>query len=152
MCYDASMNLKDLLKLAGEQGKVVVVDENGEVKGVFLSFADYQSLSAGLLEQAAAIDPEQINREILEAQLRENMDLSNHSETVVPAIQMPEAISQLLQERAQTLFVSQPAPPTIAEIVYDVREESVDPSALGSLGPQVSVDAEEEIKPNFDDI
>ena len=39
------MILKDFLKLAGQQGKVVVVGEDGNVRGVFLSFDEYQKLS-----------------------------------------------------------------------------------------------------------
>lgn len=129
------MNIKDLLQLAGKQGKVVIVSETGEVKGVFVDYAEYQRLSFGKTAAEPAADPERINREILEAQLKDNMDLNNNLETLAGdmKLKMPEPIGKALQQRAQSLFVSQPAP----DINY---------------GPRVSIEAEEEIKPNFDDI
>lgn len=152
MCYDAFMNLKELLKLAGQQGKVVVVGEDGEVKGVIVSFEEYQELNAARPEKISVPDPEKINREILEAQLKDNMDLSTPNiETIPTELKMPESIGQILQARASSLFVSQPAPPTIEEFAYDPREEVSDPNAGRLSGPRVAVD-EEEIKPNFDDI
>lgn len=152
MCYDAFMNLKDLLQLAGEQGRVVIVGDDGEVKGVLVSYDEYVRSGAAAANVKPTIDPETINREILEAQLKDNVDLSiPNIETIPTKIKMPESIGQILQARASTLFVSQPAPPTIEEFVYDPREEVTDPNAGRLSGPRIAVE-EEEIKPNFDDI
>ncbi len=146
------MNLKDLINLAGQQGKVVVVNDEGEVKGVFLGEAEYRKMSGSEKPQVEEVDREKINREILEAQLRENMDLGESNlETIGGPIKMPEPIGQILQDRARSLFVSHPAAARVDEIDYDPREEVMDPNYGRLAAPRVSMD-DEEIKPNFDDI
>lgn len=147
------MNLKDLLKLAGEQGKVVIVGEDGEIKGVLVSHSDYSKSNPAFDKPVPPVeDPEKVNRAILEAQLKDNMDLSGGSnlETIEPDLKMPEPISQILQDRARNLFVARPAP-ALEDYAYDPREEVVDPKYGRVNAPLVSVD-QEEIKPNFDDI
>lgn len=177
------MNLKDLLQFAGQEGKVVIAGEDGEVKGVFLSFAEYQRLAGVELGQAAPAgpDPEKVNREILDAQLTDTVDSSNknletisesttesHVEPVgesVPdelpqTVIMPSPIKNILARRAKDLFMNQPygrqEPPQ-----YDLREEVMDPTFDEPImyppvqvitQPKVESDADEEIKPNFDDI
>src|SRR5690349_17246168 len=70
--YHIYMNLKDFLKLAGQQGKVVVVGDDGSVKGVFLPFDEYQKLTGGPSAEKVQEDiTEKVNREILLAQLEE---------------------------------------------------------------------------------
>lgn len=152
MCYYAVMNIKDLIKLAGDQGKVLVIGDDGEMKGVFLSYADYQKLSGQTQTAVAGPDPEKINREILEAQLKENIDASNKNlEVIAPPLSAPTPIANILSERARDLFVSHPYGRQEAPL-YDLREEVMDPNFNKPMPPQVDVDNEEEIKPNFDDI
>ncbi len=147
------MNLKELLKLAGQQGKVVVVGDDGDVKGIFITYAEYQKIHPQSDAIATRIDPETINREILEAQLKDNIAPSNHNlETIQAEVAMPESIGQILQERAQNLFVSKPAPPTMDEINYDPREESEHPAMQRTASPTISIAEDEEIKPSFEDI
>ncbi len=154
------MNLKELLQFSDRNGKVMVVNEDGEVKGVFLSYEEYKRLAGavgGTQSIPAAPDPEKINREILEAQLSETIDTSNQNletiqddvDGVVPySVIMPTPIKNILHRRAKDLFMSQPygrqEPPH-----YDLREEVIDPT-FGQ--PFVDTEGDEEIKPNFDDI
>ncbi|QQS23157.1 hypothetical protein IPM19_01150 [bacterium] len=161
------MDIKDLLQLAGKNGKVIIVNEDGEVKGVFLSEGQYAGLTPknGVGDKIAvpALDPEVVNREILQAQLSDNVDLDNKNlETIAPVnpIHMyspPSPIKNILARRARDLFVSSPygrqEPPE-----YDMREEVMDPTfgqppimQTPSASPMVE-DSDEEIKPNFDDI
>jgi hypothetical protein len=150
------MELKDFLKLAGKQGKVVVLGEDGAVKGVFLPIAEYQRLAGteqGREEQSKQDIAEKVNREILQAQLEEVISpldaaISHNSPESVespeitdtsllgsnPMIPMSNAerLDSLLSRRAQTLFKSVP---------------------YNSIPPEVTTTAaDEEIKPNFDDI
>ncbi len=141
------MSINDLLKLAGEQGKVVVVGEDGSVKGVFLQFDDYQKISGNksIAEQKEDI-AEKVNREILNAQLEEVMSprdiaISNMplNSPLYPEIVDPvefssnaERIDSLLNKRAQNLFKSIPYNYSVPEVVTSAEDE--------------------EIKPNFDDI
>ncbi len=140
------MTLKDFLKLAGEQGKVVVVGEDGSVKGVFLPYEQYQKISGGKsYDQQKEDVTEKVNREILNAQLEEVMAPSDVTISHAPVSTLPvsgefelefnsnaERIDSLLSKRAQNLFKSIP---------YDYSV------------PEVSTaSADEEIKPNFDDI
>lgn len=173
------MNLKDLIKLASRDGKIVVIGDDGEVKGVFLSYDEYARL-AGVMNAAGPAEhgpnAEKVNREILEAQLNEHVDLSNKNlETVAPLhagapnvpLAEPWPIKNILARRARDLFASQPygrqEPPE-----YDPRQEVVDPNfgstlvypplsakpapAASMLSPRVETDGDEEIRPNFDDI
>lgn len=146
------MNLKELLKLAGEQGKVVVVGDDGEVKGIFVSYAEYQKNHPGKGAEQPQHDAEKVNREILEAQLKDNIAPSNHNlETVEPEVELPESIGEILQQRAQNLFVSRPAP-GLDNFDYDPREESEHPAMQRTASPTISIADDEEIKPSFEDI
>lgn len=143
------MILQDLIKLAGQQGRVVVVGEDGEVKGVFLSYSDFQQLTGDVNEANPQLDPEKINREILEAQLKDTVDLSNKNlEILDKTIQMPTPIQDILSRRVKDLFVTHPYGRQEAP-EYDLRQEVMDPS-FGQ--PIIETESEEEIKPNFDDI
>lgn len=140
------MTLDDLLKLAGEQGRVVVVGEDGAVKGVFLPYEHYQKISGGKsYDQQKEDVAEQVNREILNAQLEEVMAPSDVVISHLPQTPVPipeesvlefstnaERIDSLLSKRAQNLFKSIP---------YDYSVPEVNTAS-----------ADEEIKPNFDDI
>jgi hypothetical protein len=137
------MNLQDFLKLAGKQGKVVVLGEDGNVKGVFLPMAEYQKLSGVKSPEKQKEDIiEKVNREILQAQLEEVISSADaaigNSETETQNPGLPqyannaERIDSLLNKRAQDLFKSMP---------YDFTAPEV-----------TSMAGDEEIKPNFDDI
>ena len=63
--------LKDLINLAkADGGKFFVMDESGEAKLVIMGIEDYQKLLLGKLQKQVE-DVEKINRQILEAQLKE---------------------------------------------------------------------------------
>ncbi len=127
------MNIPDLLKLAGEQGKVVILDEQGNLKAVLLSGDDYQTLTGGqTAQQTAETDAERVNREILQAQLEEVMALPGIAQ---PDMDPPESIGSVLSRRAEDLFRSLPINPH-----------------TNFSAPEVTTEADEEIKPNFDDI
>lgn len=141
------MEIKDLLKLAGEQGKVVVVGEDGSVRGVFLQLEDYQKISGNksVAEQKEDI-AEKVNREILQAQLEEviapsDIAISNSPLNLPLALEVTEPqefsnnaerIDSLLNKRAQNLFKSIPYNYSVPDVVTSAEDE--------------------EIKPNFDDI
>lgn len=133
------MDLKDFLQLAGKQGKVVVMGEDGNVKGVFLPFSEYQRLSGMPVKEAVEKEDiaEKVNREILKAQLEEVISTVDggtaRSQFVQPEPLEPvERIDSLINRRAQDLFKSIPN--------YDY------------VPPEVATSNDEEIKPNFDDI
>ncbi len=74
--YYRYMNIQELLKIAGEQGKVVIVDAEGSIQGVYLDYVEYQKLTCTSTKGAKPSDKlneqiERINREILQAQLEE---------------------------------------------------------------------------------
>ncbi len=136
------MNLKDFLNLAGQQGKVVVIDEDGNVKGVFLSFDEYQKISGNKsYDQQQEDIAEKANREILQAQLEEVIAASDGG----TAVNLPERIDSVLSKRAQELFKSIPfdepgMQPTLNSPHRDYRT------------PEVATTSDEEISTNFDDI
>jgi PHD/YefM family antitoxin component YafN of YafNO toxin-antitoxin module len=132
------MNIQELLNLAGEQGKVVIVDDKGELKAVLLSGAEYKHL-AQLPSNAeiAESEAEAINREILLAQLEEVMGLPAAAQ---PMPDPAERIDSLLARRAEDLFRSVPA------------DKPLPHPYSNFTAPEVATEADEEIKPNFDDI
>ncbi len=65
------MNFKELIQLCeGDNSKIFVVDEAGDVKLVVMGAVEFQGLLMTQAEQEV-IDTETINREILKAQLVE---------------------------------------------------------------------------------
>jgi hypothetical protein len=174
------MNLKDLIQFANQDGKVIVAGDDGEVKGVFMSFAEYQRITGSTMttkQVPTGPDPEKINREILQAQLTDTLDIENKNLEVITEpiakpqsqfVSPPSPIKNILAKRAKDLFMNQPfgrqEPP-----LYDLREEVMDPDFDKPLQspavepyvsqstqvysqPLVETDSDEEIKPNFDDI
>lgn len=130
------MTIQELLKLAGEQGKVVVVDEQGELKAVLLTGSEYQRLAGAASTDTAESEAERINREILLAQLEEVMGLP----ATMPSIaEPPERIDSVLSRRAEDLFRSLP-----------IDKPPIHPYQNFTTPEVTSTD--EEIKPNFDDI
>ena len=148
MLYNAHMTIQELLKLAGDQGKVVVVDEAGDVKGVFLSYESYQQTAGTSLASVKPVapDPEIVNREILEAQLQDDAVLPAPAEAVQS--DTAERLDSLLSRRAEQLFRAMPH--RVERDFHDLRSEVIDPN-FNFNAPDVSTD-DEVIKPNFDDI
>lgn len=149
--YTAPMNIKDLMQLAGKQGKVIVVNELGDVQGVFMSFNAYQKLSGSIpiteVKEQPKPDPEKINREILESQLAEEEILSATEDPAKIEKQAPlEKLDSLLSKRAEQLFKSIPYNYTGRP---DLRSEVIDPN-YDFNAPESNDD--EVIKPSFDDI
>ena len=143
------MNVNDFLKLAGEQGKVIILGEDGNAKGVFLPFDEYQKMSGGKSHEEQKEDiAEKVNREILQAQLEEVIAPADGGN--VPTASTAERIDSLISKRAQELFNSIPhmdehaAPinlPSAASLPYNFV-----------AAPEVATTSDEEIRPNFDDI
>lgn len=146
LCYYAIMTIQELLQLAGEQGKVVVVDEQGELKAVLLSGQDYQKLSGDGPTKTVEDETEVVNREILRAQLEEVMALPG---IVQPMEEPIERIDSLLARRAEDLFRSIPAADSAANPYTNFSPPDV--NTIDDSSRRSSTEAEE-IKPNFDDI
>ena len=109
------MTLQDLINLTkDDNGKVFVVDLEGNVKLVMLNVEEYQRLLLGKLKQQVR-DIEAVNEEIIKAQLQE--------EPTMPEV--PTPLSQTLNKRAQELFKSRKGP---ASFQQDLRSEVIDPS------------------------
>ena len=105
--------LKDLINLAkADGGKFFVMDEKGDASLVIMGVEEYQRLLLGKLQRQVE-DVEKINRQILEAQLKE-------------AEVAPEAPKPRIQR-----------PPAFPRV--DLREEVIDPS-FDFEGPKVEVD------------
>lgn len=120
------MNIKQLIELCNtQQGKVLVVDEAGEVKLVIMAPKDFAVLSSGTVAATEpTIDPEQVNQEILNAQLHEEIL------PPAPAPSTPSHISTTLSKKAKQLFRSVPADLPLAPTPHglDLRSEVIDPS------------------------
>jgi hypothetical protein len=70
-------NLNDLINLAkADGGKFFVIDEQGDPKLVIMGIEDYERVLLGKIAQQAE-DVEEINREILRAQMLEKTDVSS---------------------------------------------------------------------------
>jgi hypothetical protein len=70
-------NLNDLINLAkADGGKFFVIDEQGDPKLVIMGIEDYERILLGKIAQQAE-DVEEINREILRAQMLEKTDVSS---------------------------------------------------------------------------
>lgn len=107
-------SLQDIFNLAkADGGKFFVMDEAGEPKLVIMDIEEYQKLLIGKIAQTAS-DVEQINQEILKAQLQEApADLPVGSAAVVNG-----------NNRSQS---------------PDLREEVIDPS-FDFEGPKVDIE------------
>jgi hypothetical protein len=127
----------------------VVIDDSGNVQGVFLPFDEYQKLTGGKSAVQTQEDiAETVNREILQAQLEEVIS-SLDGGTAQPEtdeetldVSPVERIDALLNKRAQELFRSMP-------------HNSVSPNPMPynyTAPPEVATTSDEEMKPNFDDI
>lgn len=109
-------NLQDILSLAkADGGKFFVMDEEGNAKLVIMSVEDYQTLLLGKLKRQVE-DVEEINREILKAQLQEDA---------------PQAPVASPHQKSK--------PPVLNYTKSDLREEVIDPS-FDFEGPKMEID------------
>ena len=115
-------NLQDLINLAkADGGKFFVMDEQGNANLVIMSVDDYQALLLGKLQRQVT-DVEDINREILKAQLTEDIPV--------------------LEDAPQTGLKRGEIKITSSIINYrqpDLRAEVIDPS-FDFEGPKVEID------------
>ncbi len=116
-------NLQDILNLAKvDGGKFFVIDETGEAKLVILPMEEYQRLLLGKL-QKQILDVENINREILKAQLQEDR----------PVVPIPTQTAPPAPVKGP-IITHAPAFPRV-----DLRAEVIDPS-FDFEAPRVEID------------
>lgn len=100
-------NLQEIIDLCKDgQGKVFVLDASGNISLVLLSIDEYKRLIN--LPQKKTVDPELVNKQILRAQLEDDVP------PVAPEVPVPKV---LVKEAHHTVI-----PPG------DMREEVIDPS------------------------
>jgi len=116
-------NLNDIINLAkADGGKFFVIDETGEPQLVIMGIDDYQTMLLGKLQRQVS-DVEDINKEIIKAQLAE--------EPVIPPMSMaPTLVSQSRDEVLRDY-------PEVSK--NDLRAEVIDPS-FDFEGPKVEID------------
>ncbi len=128
-------NLNDLINLAkADGGKFFILDEQGNASLVIMPVEEYQKLLIGKL-QKQMLDVEKINKEILNAQLTEDIT------PVVSDI----AISNKQVEKGPTVISHPPdltrfdGHPITRPGAVDLREEVIDPS-FDFEGPKLDLD------------
>lgn len=120
-------NLQDIINLAKvDGGKFFVIDEKGDAKLIIMSVEEYQRLLLGKL-QKQVLDVENINKEILKAQLQDNTEAA-------PAVPKPFTQASAPWQKFGPKVMSEP------EISKnDLRAEVIDPS-FDFEGPKVEID------------
>ncbi len=109
-------SLQDIFNLAKIDGsKFFVIDEAGEPKLVIMSVDDYQAMLLGKMKRGVD-DIEQINKEIIRAQL---------AEEIVPPVRAPIQKTEPEQKTPRAYV--------------DMREEVIDPS-FDFEGPKINID------------
>jgi hypothetical protein len=109
-------NLQDIINLANaDGGKFFVIDEAGEAKLIIMPVEEYQRLLLGKLQRQVQ-DVEQINEEIIKAQLSEEQISVPKPSKKGPVVTELEPISKT-----------------------DLRAEVIDPS-FDFEGPKVEID------------
>jgi hypothetical protein len=135
-------NLQDIINLAkADGGKFFVIDEQGDVKLVIMNVENYQEMLLGKLKRQI-VDVENINQEIIKAQLQE-------IENTIPVVETPKPSVpkvEIRQDwRAQNSNHFQPnLGPTERKQngehnQKDLREEVIDPS-FDFEGPKLEID------------
>ena len=110
--YIVMASLQDIFNLAkADGGKFFVMDEKGEPKLVIMDIDEYQKLLLGKIARGVE-DVEEINREILQAQMEQT-----------PAVAGPKIFSEPVKKNGQ----------------IDMREEVIDPS-FDFEGPKVEIE------------
>lgn len=111
-------SLQDIINLSkADGGKFFVIDETGDARLVIMSVEDYQKLLLGKLQRQVK-DVENINREIIKAQLNEA--------DIIPAVEVPKPVAPKVEVRHERAKV-------------DLRAEVIDPS-FDFEGPKVEID------------
>jgi hypothetical protein len=109
-------NLQDIINLSKvDGGKFFVIDESGDAKLVIMPVEEYQRLLLGKL-QKQILDVENINKEIIQAQLNEEPEMPSTPKTKGPSVESYPPISK-----------------------NDLRAEVIDPS-FDFEGPKVEID------------
>lgn len=123
--------LQDLINLAkADGGKFFVIDETGDPKLVIMPVEEYQRLLLGKL-QKQVMDVEKINREILKAQLQD--EIKTNTAQPAPArtdfspVYGPTVITDPLDQARQH------------HRSVDLRSEVIDPS-FDFEGPKIDID------------
>ncbi len=112
-------SLEDIINLSkADGGKFFVIDETGDARLVIMSVEDYQKLLLGKLQRQVK-DVENINREIIKAQLQE-------PEIATPSVEVPKPAAPRVEVRQERPKV-------------DLREEVIDPS-FDFEGPKIEID------------
>ncbi len=134
--------LKDIAKLLeGEQGKVFIMDAEGEIRLVLMGMQEYQSVKGQVLVRSQlppelSVDPEAVNRHILEAQLAEQSkgaDPFAWAEEVVttkgsPFTASPREKGDSFGDVRRNPHSAGSAPSVSSLPRRDLREEVIDPS------------------------
>lgn len=108
-------NFQDLINLAkADGGKFFVMDEQGEARLVIMCIEDYQRLLLGKLKRQVE-DVENINKEIIKAQLQETT-------APVNPVRGPQVVNSAGKPQR-----------------VDLREEVIDPS-FDFEGPKIDLD------------
>jgi hypothetical protein len=119
-------SLQDLINLAkADGGKFFVIDETGDAKLVIMGVEDYQRLLLGKL-QRQVMDIESVNKEILKAQLEE--DVVPQAAPKIPAKGPSISHESVTYENS-----------TEHHQAVDLRAEVIDPS-FDFEGPKVEID------------
>jgi hypothetical protein len=123
-------SLKDIISLCeNEQGKVFVVDSEGELKLVIMPASHYQKMLGKRLTKVIE-DIESVNNEIMSAQL------SDIPETPVA----PEShISHALKEKMEKYAAGFSTPKVRTDEANGGKEEVIDPT-FDFEGPRFSID------------
>lgn len=113
-------SLKDIINLCTEQeGKVFVVNDEGEVQFVLLSKERFEELANKPKQKSVILpDPELVNKQILKAQLEEVPETGSISRADFSAI-----INRMQKPLPADLETKEVKSPRV-----DLREEVIDPS------------------------
>ncbi len=131
-------NLQTFINLAKKTGSVAIVDEAGEVLGVLLSPEEYDkisgSLTGGLKQSKHQLDVEEINRQILQAQLAEKWtepSIEQHPDHPAKGTFRSDHSRKFGRQHVPTDLPTSDAIPTNSSHHIkrqDLREEVLDPS------------------------
>ena len=129
-------SLQDIINLAeADGGKFFVIDESGDAKLVIMPVEEYQRLLLGKL-QKQILDVENINKEIIKAQLTEDLEIP-------PSVPKPVKGPVVMQEPRKEFPYGQSSDEILrgeSEISKnDLRAEVIDPS-FDFEGPKVEID------------
>lgn len=140
------LSFQDILDLCGKDGgKILVVDERGEVRFVIVGAAEFSRLKTNESKNSSflplKIDTEKVNREIIEAQLSEDFPRSiaigQQSEELAAFVETrtqsePMALKSVLQNWQPKIQTQQLAhPPNLIEEAIDPSWDEDNPNTQG---------------------